>query len=54
MALALALDEKSIDLHRALGLAGQGLVIAVEPMAPLVPVFGSTTAKTRSKANTLL
>jgi len=50
----LALDEKSIDLDRTNGLTGQGLVIAVEPMAPLVPAFGSTKAKTRSKSKTLL
>jgi len=52
--LALALDEKSIDSDRPHGLAGQGLVIAVETMAPLVPALGSTKAKTRSKSKTLL
>jgi len=50
--LDLAVDEKSIDLDHTHGLAGQGLVIAVEPVAPLVPAFGSTKAKTRSKSKT--
>jgi len=54
LALDLAVDEKSVDLDQTHSLAGQSLVIAVEPMASLVPAFGSTKAKTRSKSRTLI
>jgi hypothetical protein len=54
MALALVLDENCVDLDLPHGPAESTAMITVEPMVPLVPAFGSTKARTRSKAKTLL